>query len=141
MKQTLSPAQRRAATRDRVKKEQALARQTASTRLGARLWSAGSKSIRSSRGRKEPFDVYCRILHAYTIIYVNIGFFSPTMAVQVVAANGGGEYAPPIASIEAKPDDLATLGCVASKLRGAGIDEPIKAAALSRRGAELRWGR
>ena len=26
--------------------------------------------------RKEPFDVYCRILHAYTIIYVNIGFFS-----------------------------------------------------------------
>ena len=26
--------------------------------------------------RKEPFDVYCRILYAYTIIYVNIGFFS-----------------------------------------------------------------
>ena len=25
---------------------------------------------------KKPFDVYCRILHAYTIIYNNIGFFA-----------------------------------------------------------------
>ena len=25
---------------------------------------------------KKPFDVYCRIVHAYTIIYFNIGFFA-----------------------------------------------------------------
>ena len=41
--------------------------------------TAGSDALgdfQSVALRKEPFDVYCRILYAYTIIYVNIGFFS-----------------------------------------------------------------
>ena len=43
---------------------------------GAQRAQASTTANLKPACRKEPFDVYCRILHAYTIIYVNIGFFS-----------------------------------------------------------------
>ena len=35
---------------------------------------------------KKPFDVHCRILYAYTIIYVNIGFFTMAGAAVTLSA-------------------------------------------------------
>ena len=55
---------------------------------------------------------------------------APAMAVHIV--DGMNLDAPPLSSIEANPDDLATLGSVASRLLSAGVKKPVAATALSR---------